>query len=168
MIDIPSSDSARVLRIVVAGLALLSLVLVVWPTGGARAFSLLVYQRAEFPDDFSPEARAYIRLVHAVLGAVMAAWFVTLFAIAPCAARERALARALAGAVLVWFVPDTAYSLLSGFWENALLNLMIVVVLLGPLTSLSRRAARRPPSPDGSALVSSRSVARGACAPGDP
>ena len=35
--------------------------------------------------------------------------------------------------LLAWFVPDTAFSLWSGFWQNAALNAIFAVLFAVPL-----------------------------------
>lgn len=39
----------------------------------------------------------------------------------------------IALSVTAWFVPDTSYSLLSGFWQNAVLNTVFLVLFAAPL-----------------------------------
>ena len=145
--------TSSVFGVVALCLAASSLVLVVWPSGGAAAFSLLVYGQREFPADFSPDAVSYIHLVHAVLGAVMAGWFVTMAAVARVGRRQPTLAIALGAGLGVWFVPDTIYSIVSGFWENAILNCAVAVLLALPLARLWRRSreltAGGPAAPEG-------------------
>lgn len=41
--------------------------------------------------------------------------------------------RIIALSVAAWFVPDTAYSLWSGFWQNAVLNLAFLILFAVPL-----------------------------------
>ena len=120
----PRVSTRRVafLRAVVLVLALVSLVLPLAPSVGDRAFTLLIYHRASFPPDFSTEAVGYIRLTNAVLGAVMAGWFMTMFVLLSRVGLTRGVWSALVVGLAVWFVPDTAYSLASGYWENAVLN----------------------------------------------
>lgn len=36
--------------------------------------------------------------------------------------------RVIAVSVAAWFVPDTAYSLWPGFWQNAVLNLVFLLL----------------------------------------
>ncbi len=40
---------------------------------------------------------------------------------------------------MVWFVPDTGYSLISGYSENAILNITVLACLAVPLAALARR-----------------------------
>ena len=45
--------------------------------------------------------------------------------------------------LLVWFVADSAVSVVLGFWPNALLNLALLVVFAVPLSGLHAAAYRR-------------------------
>ncbi len=49
------------------------------------------------------------------------------------AAGHRAGWNIVALSAATWFVPDTAYSLASGYWQNALLNLAFLVLFAVPL-----------------------------------
>lgn len=42
----------------------------------------------------------------------------------------------VAGSLLAWFVPDTIFSLWSGFWQNAILNLAFATLFAVPLAAL--------------------------------
>jgi hypothetical protein len=46
--------------------------------------------------------------------------------------------RIIAVSVVAWFVPDTAYSLWFGFWQNAVLNLVFFVLFAVPLAATHR------------------------------
>ncbi len=43
--------------------------------------------------------------------------------------------RIIAVSVTAWFVLDTAYSLWSGFWQNAVLNVVFLVLFAVPLAA---------------------------------
>jgi hypothetical protein len=91
----------------------------------------MVYANPGFPDDFSAEAEAYIRLAHNVMGAVMVGWFLTMHWV--IGAAERGTRGAWKAAVIPfvgWYLLDTGYSLLSGYWQNALLNTAIALLFL--------------------------------------
>lgn len=44
--------------------------------------------------------------------------------------------------LVAWFIPDTAYSLLSGFWQNAVLNAGFVLLFAIPLAALRSYVTR--------------------------
>ena len=105
-----------------------------------KGFSLLLYANAERIYAFGPDAVAYIALVHAVLGGVMFGWGVALLKVihGPFARGAIAGWRIVAVSVAAWFIPDTIFSLVSGFWQNALLNAAIAVTFALPLAATYR------------------------------
>jgi hypothetical protein len=40
---------------------------------------------------------------------------------------------------LAWFIPDTSYSLISGFWQNAVLNLAFAMLFALPLWMIKKK-----------------------------
>jgi len=38
--------------------------------------------------------------------------------------------------VVAWYIPDTAYSILSGFWQNAVLNTAFFLLFSVPLWAI--------------------------------
>lgn len=140
----PSSRPAPLwvtwLSVVSAGVMAFGLLLVVAPTLAARGFSLLIYGDAGHLASFGPEPARYVTLAHAVLGATMLGWGLALLLVT-----RRLLARGsklgwrlIAFSVAAWFVLDTAYSLASGFWHNAVLNLAFVGLFAVPLLATYR------------------------------
>ena len=83
----------------------------------------------------------YVIFLIGVSGAVMAGWAVALFGlvIGPFRRREAGAWRLIASSVTVWFVLDTSFSLVSGFWQNAVLNFGFLLSILIPLL-FTRRA----------------------------
>lgn len=122
------------------GVALFGLALVLAPRLALRGFSLLVYGEAERIASFSKEAVAYIQLAHAVLGAVMCGWGVLLLLVVrglfAHGVREAWLI--VAASLSAWFVPDTLFSLWSGFLPNAVLNVVFAVLFAVPLVATYR------------------------------
>ena len=105
-----------------------------------QSFSLLIYADSSVIHGFGIEAQAYIRLVHAVLGAVMVGWAaLILFVLLTVFRQNPELGwKLVTYSVLAWFIPDTLYSLVSGFWQNAVLNLVFAVLFALPLIALRR------------------------------
>ncbi len=105
-----------------------------------EGFSLLVYGDPKHIAAFGAEAVEYIALVHAVLGAVMFGWGAALLLVARSlfAHGVREGWQIIAISIAVWFVPDTAFSLWSGFWQNAVLNVVFIVLFAVPLTATYR------------------------------
>ena len=128
----------RWLLAVSAGVVAFGLVLVLAPALARQGFSLLVYASPTRIDGFGAEAVRYVSLAHAVIGGVMIGWGVALFVVTRSllAAGSRLGWNLVALSVGAWFVPDTAYSLLSGYWQNAALNTVFLVLFLAPLRAL--------------------------------
>ena len=122
------------------GLMAFGLVLVLAPGFTRQGFSLLIYASAGAIDEFGPAPVAYFTLLHAVLGAVTLGWGVLILWVVQGPFR-RGLKEAwqmLAVSVVAWFVPDTAFSLWSGFWQNAALNLGFLALFAVPLGATYR------------------------------
>jgi hypothetical protein len=116
------------------------LTLVLAPGITREGFSLLVYADAKRIGAFGGDAVEYIALVHAVLGAVMLGWGVALLLVVRglFARGVRESWQIVAVSVVAWFVPDTAFSLWSGFWQNAVLNVVFIILFAAPLATTYR------------------------------
>jgi len=86
----------------------------------------------------SSELSAYLRLPFAVLGAVMAGWAVLMLKIVrgPLTLGAQWALPALAVPLALWFVLDTAMSLVFGFPTHALFNVPFALALGVPLWRL--------------------------------
>ena len=140
----PSSVWTRWLTAASMGVALFGLALVLAPALALQGFSLLVYGDLGRLQALGGEAARYISLAHAVLGAVMLGWGLMLVAVV-----QRLLAQGsrlgwqiVAGSLAAWFVPDTAYSLLSGYWQNAVLNAGFALLFAVPLAATWKSCLR--------------------------
>jgi hypothetical protein len=131
----PSSLWINWLLAASSGVVVFGLLLILSPSLARQGFSMLVYATPERIDAFGPEAARYISLSHAVIGAVMVGWGVALFYITRTLLRRgsRIAWNLAAMSLSAWFVPDTTYSLLSGFWQNALLNAVFLLLFALPL-----------------------------------
>ena len=131
----PSGFWVNWLLAVAAGVIVFGLVLVVAPSIAREGFSLLVYASADRIDSFGQEPVRYIALSHAVIGGVMVGWGVALFYVTKSlfARGERIAWNLVALSVGAWFVPDTSYSLLAGYWQNAMLNTAFLALFALPL-----------------------------------
>jgi len=132
---IPSAFWVRWLVTVTLGVMVFGLALVVAPGFAREGFSLLVYGDRHQIATFGTRAAQYIGLVHAVLGAVMFGWGIALLLVVRglFARGAREGWQIVAVSVAAWFVPDTSFSLWSGFWQNAVLNLVFIVLFAIPL-----------------------------------
>lgn len=98
------------------------------------------------PDDGEITAevsRRYLRLVYAILGAVIVGWMTTAGAIAigPLRRREPWAWWAIVCASAVWFALDTSLSLALGFTGHGLFNLGFALALAVPLVAIKREIA---------------------------
>ena len=111
------------------------LFLVLAPSLARQGFSLLVYAAPTQIDAFGDEQVRYISLAHAVIGGVMVGWGVAmLYATRALLAKgQREGWHVIAFSVAAWYVPDTAYSIYSGFWQNAVLNTAFILLFAVPL-----------------------------------
>ena len=136
----PSPFWTNFLFTICIGVALFGLVLVVVPSLAMEGFSLLVYYDSERIFSFGAEAAKYISLAHAVLGAVMFGWGITLMAVVRTLfAQGNAIGwNIIAISVGAWFIPDTTYSILSGYWQNAVLNSVFFLMFALPLILTSK------------------------------
>lgn len=128
----------RWLKIALAITALFGLMLVLAPALTRALFGAILYGDIAAIDARYGVALPYIDLVHAVLGAVMAGWAALMFLVVrgPLARGEREAWWMLVVSIGVWFVPDTAYSLVSGHWQNALFNVAFLAMFVPPLLAL--------------------------------
>jgi hypothetical protein len=140
----PSPFWLNWLTLVCCGVMLFGLALVLAPGLAGRGFGLLLFADSEHVSALGVAAGSYISLLHRVLGAVMFGWSVALLLLVrgPFRRGSRDSWNIVAVSALAWFVPDTLFSLWTGFWQNALLNLAIAVPLAIPLV-VTHRVFRR-------------------------
>ncbi len=127
------------------GVATFGAVLVVIPALGRQVFGLLLFSSPSGIEALGASATPYITLVHGVLGAVMVGWAITLLSIAigPLGRGSWDGWLAIAVSLSEWFVADTAFSLWTGFWPNAALNLVVATLFAIPLASTYRPFRKR-------------------------
>jgi hypothetical protein len=136
--SVPQKLWIRWLTAVSVGVITFGLALVLAPGAARQGFSLLVYAAPTVIDAFGDEQIRYISLAHAVIGGVMVGWGVAMLYVV-----RSLLAKGwregwyfLALSVAAWYVPDTAYSILSGFWQNAALNSVFLLLFFVPLWAI--------------------------------
>lgn len=119
------------------GVMLFGLGLVLLPVQMQRAFNVLYFASPGGRAVFEPDAVAYVTFIGAVLGAVMIGWgAILLFALfGPFRRGQQEGWRMIAVSLVAWFVPDTAFSLWSGFWQNAVLNCGLALLFAVPLAA---------------------------------
>lgn len=87
-------------------------------------FSLILFGDQHVLQGWGELPAKYLTLLHGVLGAVIFGWSAALFALlqGTFQTRSRSAWTTFVVCLLAWFVPDTAFSLVIGFWQNALFN----------------------------------------------
>lgn len=137
---VPSLFWQRWLIVATVFVLILSIAMVAIPVPVLRMFSLLYYSSPEGIDAFGAPAVAFIMLLQGVLGAVMFGWSVALLLVLLGSFRRgsREGWTIMAVSLAAWFIPDTTYSLWSGFWQNAALNLVFLVFFAIPLVATHR------------------------------
>ena len=112
--------------------------LVIAPVAARQGFSQLIYANLTAIESFGAEAARYVGLAHAVIGSVMVGWGIAMVMITHqlLAVGSRLGWRMLAFSLGGWYVPDTLYSLASGYWQNAVLNTGFAALFLIPLALL--------------------------------
>lgn len=142
----PSSGWIRYLQLVTGSVVVIGLVLVLAPGLTEASFALLVFGSTRFPNAFSASATSYARLTHAIIGAVMVGWFllVTWVVRSPLRAGQPGAWGATALSLATWFVLDSTFSLVTGYWQNAALNVVFLGAYLpGLLATCPRRTTHR-------------------------
>ena len=128
-----------------AGVMLFGISLVLFPSLVRQGFSLMLFSFPSALDAFPMKAVNYITLSHGVMGSVMFGWgaamMFTLFS--QFRAGDRIGWLTIAITLAVWYLPDTAISLWTGFWQNAVLNTVFIVLFAIPLTA-TYRTFKRP------------------------
>jgi hypothetical protein len=127
-----------------AGVALFGALLVAAPALTRQGFSLLVYAAPSALDAMGDEPARYASLAHAVMGSLMIGWGTCLFLVTRelLSKGEPLGFRLVLVSLAAWFVPDTTYSILSGYWQNAVLNLASLGLFAVPLLGVHRHLRR--------------------------
>ena len=106
-----------------------------------RLFNLLFFGSAAGKSAFLPAA-SYLRFAFATLGAVMFGWAACMLVVLTLRRGTRDAWLAVTVSLGAWFLPDTIYSLASGFWQNAILNTLIAILFAVPLVAIHRESRR--------------------------
>jgi hypothetical protein len=131
---------SRWLQVVTIVVCMFGLTMVFAPGITQQFFGLICYSSSQSISSFGDKASAYIQLMHAVLGAVMFGWGMALMLIVlgPFRRGSKEGWRMIAISLAAWSIPDTGVSFYTGFWQNSILNLVIVVFFAAPLLAAYR------------------------------
>jgi hypothetical protein len=128
------------LMIVVVFIGVFGLSTTIFPDIIRKFFGWMVYNDIFAINNLSDIPKNYISLSHAVFGSVMFGWSISMIFNLMTTFRDYTKQSFFAFLipVLCWFMPDTAYSLASGFWQNAVFNLVFLLMLGIPLLAIYR------------------------------
>lgn len=128
----------RWLLVVVSATGVFGLSMVLAPGPIQEFFNWMIFGDTATPAGFSAEAADYIRFVYGVLGAVMFGWMVITAAViaGPMKAGEAWAQLAVAVSFAGWFAVDTTHSLVTGYPENAVFNVVFAAGVAIPLIAL--------------------------------
>ncbi|HEX4856351.1 MAG TPA: hypothetical protein VFV28_06025 [Limnobacter sp.] len=116
------------------------LVMALLPAFTEQAFGWAMFNNPGQFELFPAEAREYIKLAHAVMGSVVAGWALLMLLLVRQFLTKglKSAWNMLVASLLLWFIPDTAMSLHTGFWQNAVLNTSLALGYALPLLKLRR------------------------------
>ncbi|BCL34701.1 hypothetical protein [Nostoc sp. MS1] len=125
------------LIIVTSGVIIFSLSLLIAPGFMQNFFDAMFFSTIPAHTNFSNEAYTYIKFLYGLLGAVMIGWSVALFYILWQPFRHEKIEGwfSMLTSVVAWFSIDTSFSLASGFWQNAVLNVAFFILFMIPLAA---------------------------------
>jgi hypothetical protein len=132
----------RWLVLVVNGVILFSLGFIFLPDLMQSLFNGMFFNTTAA--HFGPEATDYLKFVYGVLGAVMLGWMVTLLCVIMRSFRrgEREAWNTVAISIVIWFVIDSTFSLRMGFPQNAVFNVLFLVLFAIPLAAMYKQFVR--------------------------
>ena len=104
-------------------------------------FDAMFFSSAQMQTVFSDTAALYILFIYRVLGAVMVGWMISLLFIlaGPFRQGQREGWYAVTVSIMVWFLIDSGFSISTGFWQNAVFNVIFFVLFIIPLAATYRR-----------------------------
>jgi hypothetical protein len=117
--------------VLITGIAMVEI-----PEPVSRLFSFILSS----PQSEDMSARAYLMLFQGVLGGTMFGWGMALLlvAIGPFRRGSREGWTIIAVSIVSWFISDTSFSLWTGYWMNAVLNTVFMVLFAIPLAATYR------------------------------
>lgn len=130
------------LRVTLVALGVLGAAMVFAPGVTKIGFSWMIYFDPAYVDaTYSAAAVDYMTLIYGVLGAIMVGWSVLLLAVlhGPFARGDYFGWLAIAASLGIWFLLDTTFSAVTGYWQNVVLNTVFGVAMAIPLVATFNR-----------------------------
>ena len=119
------------------GVMLFGIAQALFPNLVRQGFSLMVFGSADYMETFPQDAVRYITLAHAIMGAVMIGWGISMMYTLFTQFRNGEWTGwvSIAVAMTLWFIPDTVISIATGYWQNAVLNIGFILMFASPLAA---------------------------------
>ncbi len=127
---------SRWLHAAILGVMLFGMSMVLTPGLIKRFFSALIYSSpSAIEAELGATANAYIALMHGVIGAVTFGWGTAMLLAlrGPFLRCEREGWILIAVPLVAWYIPDTLFSVYTGFWQNAAFNTFFATLFAVPL-----------------------------------
>jgi hypothetical protein len=130
----------RWLIVVTIGTLLFGLSFMLLPGLMQTFFNLLLFGSPDAGGRFDTEATRYILFTYGILGAVMVGWMIGFLLVltGPFRRGEQLGWNIITYSMTIWFVIDSAFSLISGFAANAALNVAFFILFAIPLAATYR------------------------------
>ncbi|QLE55896.1 hypothetical protein [Nostoc sp. TCL26-01] len=125
------------LIIVTCGVIFFSFSLIIAPDFMQIFFDAIFFPASSTHTIFNEVASSYIKFLYGLLGAVMMGWSVALLYILlkPFCRQEDEAWYAMTASIVVWFIIDSSFSISTGFWQNAVLNMIFLLFFMIPLAA---------------------------------
>ncbi len=121
--------------------------LAVRPDLATSMFSFMFFGDLDHIGAFPRGSVAYVEFLTAVLGSVLIGWGVTLLLVVhyPFKNHEPYAWNMVVMSILAWYVPDTIISVMTGFWQNAVMNTgFLVMFAIGLIPTRARPRGAGP------------------------
>ena len=115
------------------------LAMVVIPEPISHLFALIL-SSSQIVNSLGESARTYHLLFQGVLGATMFGWGMALL-VTVLTLFRRGIQEGwtiISISLIAWFIPDTTFSLWSGYWQNGIINIILLALFVIPLAATYR------------------------------
>jgi hypothetical protein len=122
-------------------IALIGLLMIVPPQLSLSYFNFILYGSPDFPATMSEEGVRYTSLLYAFLGSVIIGWMILLAWIVhvPLRTGNRSAWNIIALSITLWFIIDSSVSVILGYWQNAVSNASLAILVMIPLAMIRSR-----------------------------
>lgn len=133
--DSPLNKWCNILLGSIGLITAIGLLMIIPPQPGVSYFNFILYGTPDFPDLMSDEGAQYASFLYALLACVMIGWMVPLAYLVhdPLRSGSRVAWNVIIFSIMGWFVIDSGVSLVFGYWQNALSNVSLALLVVLPL-----------------------------------